>query len=87
MCDYGRMMGTMQDESSPPRETAGSGRKEPLITVPVACDYIKCTRRYLARMVASGRLRALKPSRKLIRFRQSDLDAFLESSATGGRSQ
>jgi excisionase family DNA binding protein len=84
MCDYGSMIGNMQDESSPLRETAGSGAKEPLITVPVACDYIKCTRRYLARMVASGRLRALKPSGKLLRFRQSDLDAFLEGSAPIG---
>jgi hypothetical protein len=38
-------------------------------------------------MVRIGRLRALKPSRKLIRFRQADLDAFLENSATGGKEQ
>jgi excisionase family DNA binding protein len=78
------MIGNMQEQSSPLRETVGSGAKEPLITVPVACNYITCTRRYLARMVASGRLRALKPSGKLLRFRQSDLDAFLESGAANG---
>jgi excisionase family DNA binding protein len=47
-----------------------------------ACAYLQCTRRFLERMVRSGRLRALKPSRKLLRFRQTDLDAFLESGAT-----
>jgi hypothetical protein len=35
-------------------------------------------------MVRSGRLRALKPSPKLLRFRQADLDAFLETGATIG---
>jgi excisionase family DNA binding protein len=35
-------------------------------------------------MVRSGRLRALKPTRKLVRFRQTDIDAFLESGATIG---
>jgi excisionase family DNA binding protein len=35
-------------------------------------------------MVRSGRLRALKPTGKLIRFRQSDLAKFLESGATIG---
>jgi len=49
-----------------------------------AADYIQCTPRYLERMVRSGRLRALTPTGKLIRFRQSDLDKFLESGATIG---
>ncbi len=47
-----------------------------------AAEYIRCTPRYLERMVHAGRLRALKPTAKLVRFRQSDLDAFLESGAT-----
>jgi excisionase family DNA binding protein len=33
-------------------------------------------------MVRTGRLRALKPTGKLVRYRQTDLDAFLESGAT-----
>lgn len=49
-----------------------------------AADYIRCSPRYLERMVRSGRLRALKPTGKLVRFRQSDLDAFLESGASIG---
>jgi excisionase family DNA binding protein len=59
-------------------------RLVPLLTTQDACVYLRCTRRYLERMVRSGRLRALKPTRKLIRFRQADLDAFLESGATIG---
>jgi excisionase family DNA binding protein len=35
-------------------------------------------------MVTSGKIRALKPTGKLWRVRQSDLDAFLESGATIG---
>ena len=67
--------------------TKGRSREErfPLLTTEDACAYVKCTRRYLERMVRSGRLRALKPSRKLLRFRQSDLEKFLESGATIGR--
>jgi hypothetical protein len=38
-------------------------------------------------MVSSGRLRALKPSLKMVRYRLADLDAFLESSATTGGDQ
>jgi excisionase family DNA binding protein len=53
-----------------------------LLTKSQAADYLQCCPRYLERMVASGRLRALKPSGKLIRFRKSDLDAFLESGAS-----
>jgi excisionase family DNA binding protein len=63
--------------------TNGSGNRiAPLLTVQEACAYLKCTRRYVERMVRTGRLRALKPSGKLVRLRQVDLDAFLESGAT-----
>lgn len=56
----------------------------PLQTTKQAAQYINCTPRYIQRMVRSGRLRALKPTGKLVRFRQIDLDAFLESGATVG---
>jgi excisionase family DNA binding protein len=64
-------------------QTKSGSREErsPLLTTE-DCAYVQCTRRYLERMVGSGRLRALKPSRKLLRFRQSDLDAFLESGSS-----
>jgi excisionase family DNA binding protein len=45
---------------------------------------LSCTPRYIERQVRAGRLRALKPTGKLVRFRLRDLDAFLESSATIG---
>ena len=67
------------------RIKAKSGNERgPLLTTRDACAYVQCTRRYLERMVRSGRLRALKPTGKLVRFRQADLDAFLESGATIG---
>jgi excisionase family DNA binding protein len=49
-----------------------------------ACAYLQCTRRYLERAVRSGLLRALKPTPRFVRFRQADLDAFLEIGATIG---
>lgn len=60
------------------------GSPVPLRTTDQAADYIQCTPRYLQRMVREGRLRALKPTGKLVRFRQSDLDAFLDSGASIG---
>jgi len=65
-------------------DAASSQTRSPLLTTEDACTYVQCTRRYLERMVRDGRLRALKPSGKLVRFRQTDLDAFLESGSTIG---
>lgn len=53
-----------------------------LLTADDACEYMQCTRRYLERMVKSGRLRAFKPTPKLLRFKQADIDAFVESGST-----
>ena len=47
-----------------------------------AASYLQTSPRYLERMVASGRLRAYRPTGKLWRVRRSDLDAFLESGAS-----
>jgi excisionase family DNA binding protein len=55
-----------------------------ILTKRQAAEYVQATPRYLERMVAEGRLRALKPTGKLWRIRRSDLDAFLESGATIG---
>jgi len=60
------------------------GSTTPLRTKQQAADYIQCTPRFLERMVRAGRLRALKVSGKLVRFRQSDLDRFVEASTTIG---
>ena len=63
------------------RETWGN---HSLLTKQQAASYVGCSRRYLERAIVAGRLRALKPTGKLVRIRRSDLDAFLESGATIG---
>jgi excisionase family DNA binding protein len=55
-----------------------------LLTKQQAASYVGCSPRYLERAIVTGRLRALKPSSKLVRIRLRDLDAFLESGATIG---
>jgi excisionase family DNA binding protein len=56
-----------------------------LLTKQQAASYLGCSCRYLERAILAGRLRALKPTGKLLRIRLSDLDAFLESGATIGK--
>jgi excisionase family DNA binding protein len=53
-----------------------------LLTKRQAADYLQVTPRYIERSITIGRLRALKPTAGIVRIRQRDLDAFLESSAT-----
>jgi excisionase family DNA binding protein len=53
-----------------------------ILTKREAANYVRCTPRYLERQIRAGRLKALKPTGKLLRIRRSDLDAFLESGAT-----
>jgi len=74
----------MVNGSGPQTNGGSRAERSPLLTTEDACTYVQCTRRYLERMVRDGRLRALKPTGKLVRFRQADLDAFLESGATIG---
>ena len=59
---------------------------QPLFTLKQAAQYAICTPRYLQNQIRVGRLKALKPTGKLVRIRRADLDAFLESGSTiGGR--
>ena len=53
-----------------------------ILTKRQAADYVCCTPRYLETQIRLGRLKALKPTGKLVRIRLRDLDAFLESGAT-----
>ena len=53
-----------------------------ILTKAQAAEYIQITPRYLERQVRAGRLRAMKPTGKLVRFFRRDLDAFLESGAS-----
>jgi excisionase family DNA binding protein len=55
-----------------------------ILTKRQAADYVCCTPRYLETQIRLGRLKALKPSGKLVRIRLSDLEKFLESGATIG---
>src|SRR5439155_27034530 len=57
---------------------------QPLLTLKQAAIYAICTPRYLQNQIRSGRLKALKPTGKLLRIRRSDLEKFLESGATVG---
>ena len=66
-------------ESAHVRETWGN---HSLLTKQQAASYVGCSPRYLERAIVAGRLRALKPTGKLLRIRRSDLEAFLESGAT-----
>jgi excisionase family DNA binding protein len=50
----------------------------------ILTEYVSCTPRYLENQIRAGRLRALKPTGKLVRIRAKDLEAFLESGATIG---
>jgi len=58
--------------------------KQALLTKQQAASYIGCSPRYLERAIGSGRLRALKPTGKLLRIRFNDLEAFMDSGATIG---
>ena len=73
----------MATQKQPQAEAANSA----ILTKQQAAEYLQATPRYIERMVARGRLRALKPTGKLWRVRQSDLDAFLESGASIGGAQ
>ena len=53
-----------------------------ILTKQQAAEYLQTTPRYVERMVSIGRLRALKPTGKLWRVRQRDLDTFLETGAS-----
>jgi excisionase family DNA binding protein len=57
---------------------------QPLLTLKQAAVYAICTPRYLQNQIRAGRLKALKPTGKLLRIRRSDLDAFFEAGATIG---
>jgi excisionase family DNA binding protein len=67
-------------------QQAGSGIPA-ILTKRQAAEYVCCTPRYLENQIRLGKLKALKPSGKLLRIRRSDLEKFLESGATIGEEQ
>jgi excisionase family DNA binding protein len=64
----------------PPAEAGNSA----ILTKQEAADFLRSTVRYLERQIRAGRLRAMKPTGKLVRIYRRDLDAFLQSGATIG---
>jgi len=55
-----------------------------ILTKQEAAALLRVTTRYLERQIRAGRLRACKPTGKLVRILLKDLDAFLESGSTIG---
>ena len=53
-----------------------------ILTKRQAAEYVSCTPRYLEKQIRAGRLRALKPTGKLLRIRLKDLEAFLDTGAS-----
>ena len=53
-----------------------------ILTKKEAAQLLHCTTRYLERQIRAGRLRACKPTGKLVRILRSDIDAFLMSGAS-----
>jgi excisionase family DNA binding protein len=76
-------MPAVANKTKPQAEAANSA----ILTKKEAAEFVRCTVRYLERQIRAGRLRALKPTGKLVRIRRADLDAFLESGATIGGGQ
>jgi excisionase family DNA binding protein len=58
-----------------------------ILTKREAAALLRTTPRYIERQIRAGRLRACKPSGKLVRILRRDLDAFLNSGATVGGPQ
>jgi len=69
--------------NKPPTEAANSD----ILTKKTAAELLHCTTRYLERQIRAGRLRALKPTGKLVRLFRRDIDAFLLSGASIGGDQ
>jgi len=68
--------------NSKPKPQAETVNNSAILTKKEAAELLRCTPRYLERQVRAGRLRACKPTGKLVRILRSDIDAFLLSGAS-----
>jgi excisionase family DNA binding protein len=68
----------MATQKKPSAEAVNSA----ILTKQEAAELLRCTVRYLERQIRAGRLRAMKPTGKLVRIFRSDIDAFLQSGAS-----
>jgi excisionase family DNA binding protein len=53
-----------------------------ILTKQETAALLRCTVRYIERQISAGRLRACKPTGKLVRILRRDLDSFLTQGAT-----
>ena len=68
----------MAKQNKPHAEAVNSA----ILTKSEAADLLRCTVRYIERVIRAGRLRACKPTGKFVRIYRRDLDAFLQSGAS-----
>jgi excisionase family DNA binding protein len=61
---------------------AGELNNLAILTKREAASLLRVTTRYIERAITSGRLRACKPTGKMLRIYRRDLDRFLEGGAT-----
>jgi len=74
------MKGAKRHERSEKKAGPNKWGDLPYLTKQQVAEMLQVTPRFLERMVKSGRLRVLKVSRRLVRFRLSDIDAFMSAS-------
>jgi len=68
--------------SNPVSSHAAGLHNAAILTKHEAAALLRCTVRYIERQIRAGRLRACKPTGKLVRILRRDLDAFLAQGAT-----
>jgi excisionase family DNA binding protein len=51
----------------------------PVLTKKQAAEYLQCTTRFIERHITAGHIRSCKPTKKFVRIRRKELDAFLEN--------
>jgi excisionase family DNA binding protein len=75
-----------QPQAGAVTKTASSNAAEltnaAILTKQDAAALLQCTVRYIERQIRAGRLRACKPTGKLVRILRRDFDTFLESGAS-----
>jgi excisionase family DNA binding protein len=69
-------------KNNPRSEAVNSQCDSAILTKKEAATLLGCTRRYIEKQVREGRLRACKPTEKLVRIYRRDIDAFLQSGAS-----
>ena len=61
------------------------GQREELLTVEDVCDWFKVKKNWVYDEVEAGRLPHLRLGRRHLRFRPTDLQAYIDQTAAGGQ--